>query len=169
MEKFCELMFKPKNLSIPALIHGQTYESVATRRFMEETNKVVVKVGLIIDPILPFLAASPDGFVQNEESLIEVKCPYKIRGENPSTSNLDFLEIDDHGKAKLKRTHKYYFQIQGQLCIAKKELCYFIVYTFVNILVVEVSRDEHFFRDLMLPKLKLFYDNYYIDYIISEM
>ncbi|KAJ8909313.1 hypothetical protein NQ315_008311 [Exocentrus adspersus] len=32
-----------------------------------------------------------------------------------------------NGVVKLKRTHRYYYQIQGQLNIARKQKCYFIV------------------------------------------
>ncbi|TRY78175.1 hypothetical protein TCAL_16683 [Tigriopus californicus] len=69
------------------------------RKFVEDPGKIVRDAGLVIDPAVPFLAASPDGFVENEESLLEVKCPFKIREEMPSINNLDFLHLDSNGKS----------------------------------------------------------------------
>lgn len=41
---------------------------------------------------------------------------------------LNFMNIID-GELKLKTSHDYYYQIQGQLHITERQNCYFVVWT----------------------------------------
>ena len=34
---------------------------------------------------------------------------------------------------KLKKTSKYYYQVQGQLLVTRRNKCYFVVYTFAKL------------------------------------
>jgi len=80
-------------------------------------NKPISPSGLIIDNELPFLAASPDGLI-NEDSLVEIKCPMSIkdisREDAISTKKLKSCEIIN-GQFQLKRTDSYYYQVQEHL------------------------------------------------------
>ena len=71
-----------------------------------------------------FLAASPDGLV-GTEAVVEVKCPLACE-----TTRLDWLAHHDPsfclqpdlvtGGLRLKRSHDYYYQIQGQMHITNR-------------------------------------------------
>ena len=85
--------------------------------------------------------ASPDAVVYDPDNedpfgLAEVKCPYSVRLITPAEacSHKDFcssLETSSTGQhqLKLKRKHKYYSQVQGQMSISKRKWCDFIMFT----------------------------------------
>jgi Zn finger protein HypA/HybF involved in hydrogenase expression len=61
-----------------AMLHGRQYESKALNVFEKKFNLKCKKCGLFVRPDLPYLGASPDGVIDNE-TLVEVKCPYAGR------------------------------------------------------------------------------------------
>ena len=144
-----------------AIRHGRMYEGAALEKFASLTKKKVLKCGLFILPELPFLGASPDGIVAGEDALIEIKCPFKAKGESISPLNCDFLELRD-GQMKLKKTNKYFYQVMGQMKIAKKKSCYFVVYSLKDMIIEQIEYEEDFFQDMMLPQLKEFYERFYV-------
>ena len=172
VKKLCESMYSPPNLNhVPAIRHGQTYESVAVAKFSEVTGKKVRKSGLCIDPDLPFLGASPDGFIEGEDAVIEVKCPYEGRSSKISQGtrkHFSFLEVVD-GKLRLKKNHKYMYQIMGQMRLSKRSYGYFVVFTHKDLHYEVIRYDDDLFKNSMLPKLKSFYDNEYCPYVASVL
>lgn len=84
-----------------------------------------------MDVDLPFLAASPDGLV-GENSIIEIKCPFSIKDFTPQDAHeqkkLKYIDMQKD-ELVLKKTHLYYYQVQGQLHITRRQFCYFIVWT----------------------------------------
>lgn len=94
-------------------------------------NLKVLPAGLFVDFNLPFLAASPDGLIGND-AIIEIKCPYSAKDLSPDDAQkqnkLKFMEIESENLI-LKKNHNYYFQVQGQLHITQRNLCYFVVWT----------------------------------------
>jgi len=76
------------------------------------------------------LAASLDGLIDNA-GIVEIKCPASIKDKTPEEAfenkKLNFMSLKD-GILKLKTTHSYYFQVQGQLKILEKNYCYFVVW-----------------------------------------
>ena len=79
-----------------------------------------------------------------------------------------FLETQASGTA-LKRSHSYFDQVQGQMFVANRSLCDFVVYTHVDMKVVRVDFDLVYCEQSLIPKLKLFYDNYYVKYIAAQL
>ena len=121
-----------------------------------------------MDPDLPFLAATPDGLV-DKDILIEVKCPYTGRKSKIRPGKkFPFLQRRN-GKLALKTSHNYYDQVQGQLLIAKRSVCYFIVYTKVALKRIVVTLDEAYCRDCLVPKLEAFFDKYYVPFLASNL
>lgn len=63
-----------------AIEWGNKYEPVATRVYEQMFNVKIYDAPLLIHHIYPFIGASCDGFIIDEEnkegSLIEIKCPY---------------------------------------------------------------------------------------------
>lgn len=93
--------------------------------------------GLIINPLYPFIAASPDGISCCDccgTRLLEIKFPYIIRNTSPVSD----IAHRDHSycltkgldqKVMLSRKHQYYSQIQCQLLVADMEMCDFVLET----------------------------------------
>ena len=167
MEKFCASLFHPKFFSAPAIVHGRTYEKAALEKFSVDYGKKLTPCGLFIHEQFPFLAATPDSLVEGESSIVEVKCPYSIRDELISSDNLDYLDSTEAG-LHLKKTHKYFYQIMGQLILTKKEKCYFVVFTFNDMHVEEIFVDNSFFFADMLPRLEHFYVTFYRQYVEEQ-
>ena len=140
-------IFKPQSFTSAATTYGINSEARAKESYLTRVNGAHLhRCGLCINPAFSFLGASPDAKVchNGETGIVEVKCPYTARdmtlGE-ACQNIVDFcLEIvDQDGCTVLKRSHKYYVQVQGQLlvsgnpfvillCISKKtcilrELC----------------------------------------------
>ena len=83
------------------------------------------KSGFVVNENYPFLGVSPDAVVhdtqeKNPFGLAEVKCPYSFRNQTPfeaaqSTSFCcELVEKDNTTFLKLKHSHPYYCQVQGQ-------------------------------------------------------
>ncbi|KFM67088.1 hypothetical protein X975_05942, partial [Stegodyphus mimosarum] len=118
-----------KDLSkLPAVSFGSRHESVI-RNFIRSQNECYIlrKVGVVTDPRIPFLCASPDGLLFNKENvqLVEIKCCYNP--ENVELNQLakrpNFCLHNVDGIWKLKTTHAYFYQIQGQLAISNLTEC----------------------------------------------
>lgn len=122
----------PPNLSrVVAIQWGVKNEKHAIKAFADVHGQVS-KVGLFVSKKFPFLGASPDGFWKG--CVVEVKCPYilshcypwEIKGLTAQQKrNLCVEKID--GELRLKRSHKYFWQIQCQLFVTGATRAKFIV------------------------------------------
>jgi len=104
---------------------------MAKRDFEKQYSKKIEPAGLFIHRTLYYLAASPDGLI-GKDSIIEIKCPQSIKEYTPEEAvhnkKLKYL-IFNNGKLILKKNNCYYYQVQGQLNITQRTLCYFVVWT----------------------------------------
>ena len=87
--KLAKSLTQIKQIKTSPIIHGQKHKSIAIKRFMRNEKKNVQTSGLAVCKEYPFLAASPDGIISDEE-LVEVKCPYVNRNQNIS---LDYSSL----------------------------------------------------------------------------
>lgn len=76
--------------------------------------------------------------------------------EAVANKRLRFFEIQD-GKLKLKKYDTYMYQVQGQLNVTKRDICYFIVWTPKGVSVEVIHENTFFWEKEMLPKLQQFY------------
>lgn len=129
----------------------------------------VTSCGLFINPNYPFLGASPDGLI-GADAIVEVKCTFAAREMNIKPGKMfPFLMNNDDGEIVVNPRHKFFAQIQGQLAISQRLRCYFVVYTFKQVSVTEVTFDEQVWNDSMLPKLQYFYEKHYCPYVASQL
>lgn len=141
---------------------GQIHEEVAVKQFEES---------LWLDEC-GFLGASPDGLVNNE-SIVEIKCPYKYKDKEiveELANNRDksyILYYDENTQTlMINKNHDYYHQIQGQLAITGRKLCYLAIWTPKLLLVEPVELDEGWKANL--DKLKSFYLNTYLKHVLKD-
>ena len=108
---------------------------------------------LAIDQKDPCLACSPDNFVAyltGELGLVEYKCLYKAAKENLTPEQAavqlkDFCSaLNSGGKLELKRTHLYYYQVQGSLAITGNQWCHFVLWTPMGISIETIQADPAF-------------------------
>ena len=83
--------------------------------------------GLVIHPSTPWLASSLDGIVFDPNEypqfgLVEFKCP-----NVHNFMDCKYLKMEG-GSPQLKKSHSYYWQVQGQLLITGMQWCDFVVW-----------------------------------------
>ena len=127
----------------------------------------VTNCGLFVSLQNPWLAATPDGIVQdlsehpNSIGLLEIKNPYSKKSMTiseacSSGSSFCLQQEKEETAFKLKRKHEYFYQIQCQLYCVNKDWCDFVVRTEKDLHVERVYQDREWWSE-QLPKLKLFY------------
>ena len=140
-------------------------EYVTYRRRNGHPDLEVDQCGLFISEHNSWLAATPDGKVQDSSDkshpsgLVEIKNPFSVRDKNLSEAckiSSFCLEINKQNQRQLKRRHDYYFQIQCQLYCVDKQWCDFVVRTNTDMHVECIYRDCKWWG-LQLAKLRKFY------------
>ncbi|KAJ8271609.1 hypothetical protein COCON_G00104680 [Conger conger] len=158
-------LIEPRSLEhVPAIKWGIQNEEKARKAFEEEKQVVVQDSGLWLSKS-GVLGASPDGLVGSTE-LVEIKCPYSARDMTieEAVSELDYFFLEKVGEDyQLRQNHDYWHQIQGQIHIAGRDVCYFVVWTTKDRVIVPIKRDkewqpnlqllENFYESKLLPKL----------------
>ncbi|XP_023338397.1 uncharacterized protein LOC111709047 [Eurytemora carolleeae] len=165
------ILYPDKLDNLQAIKYGRMNEAEA----ISELNSIleqeglgeVEECGIFVDIWKGFLAASPDGLV-GKDGLVEVKCPIRCS----EISVLELARIDstfclkevEEGRLELKRNHNYYYQIQGQLHIAERSVCYFLVWSphGSHMETIEYDQEfweeceeilENFYRNCLLPEI----------------
>ena len=147
-------LLNTKPFNSRATQHGKSYEGVAIKKYEAMMGTPVERCGLAVCQDYPFLGASPDSLVGGD-ICVEIKCPYSVRSLNVTKENMPFLN-----EKGLKKSHDYYYQVQGQLLCTNRSICHFCIFTFADFRVFEIERDDDFIAD-MVDKLKAFYVNHF--------
>lgn len=66
------------------------------------------------------------------------------------------LKVAEDGTFFLQKTHNFYYQIQGQLAITKRDLCDLFIWCPADSVTVRIDRNFTFWTNLV-PKLNFFY------------
>ena len=74
-----------------------------------------------------------------------------------------FLTKSEDGRFELKRDHAYWHQVQGEIYLTNRNICYFVVWTTKETVVIKVIKDlqwgsnlqllKQFYKSNILPKL----------------
>lgn len=125
----------------PHMKRGLDMEAGALKDYATLKNLNLRKCGLVIHPDAPWLGASPDGLVYDplerpSFGLVEMKCPNAL-----NYVDCRYLRVD-HGTYKLKESHAYYWQVQGQLLMTGMEWCDFVVCAHDDMFVQRIYRDN---------------------------
>jgi hypothetical protein len=152
---------------------GQQHEVDAIRAY-----KKSLKPGLFVEEAwiflssCGFLGASPDGVVcsgKRSIRLIGIASNVHIehvRAQYAICSNDAFCcSLDSNLRPRLKDTHEYYYQIQGQMAIAKIHVCDFIIWTPNEFTVETITFNEIFWKEKCYTYLK----NFYFNLVLSEI
>jgi hypothetical protein len=152
---------------VKAIQWGIAHEQDGIDTFVETMGEQVQKSGLWLD-VSGMLGASPDGLV-GDDAVIEVKCPYSQRNITVQEAAMakDFYIDQTHdGSFDLQKTHPYWHQIQGQLYFTGRRLCYLVVWTTQQTMIIEIDKDPEW--GVNIAKLEEFYTNHMIPKLISD-
>ena len=125
----------PCQNALPSIRWGRANEDKAANVFFKQIVKAhesprLHSSGLFVYPQMPFIAASPDRILSCKccpRYGVEIKCPYTLRNRSfeDAWKDLGFIK-EVEGKRQLKRNHKYYAQVQGQMGCAGYEKSFFV-------------------------------------------
>ena len=181
-EAMVKSLFANKDLSkVRAIAHGKAKERVACSIFARNMQKVtktftVFDAGLCINP---YLGASPDGKIYDPLAhpcygLLEIKCPFSKRADTLEQASADptfYLEkIGESFFLKKGQSSGYYEQVQGQMAITGMKWCDFCVFlSETNEMCVDrIPFDDIYWSTQLLPKLKEFYLDYALKYLVEH-
>ena len=145
--------------------HGLQNESKARNAYCSKTGFVTRTCGLVVNPSLPWLGASPDGVVEDPSmkylGLLEIKCPFTHRFSTVEKACSDpvFFAMITDDKVALKREHKYYYQIQGQMALCQVSWCDFVIFTLQNFTIERIPFNNEFWNKIQ-PQLTEFFFKY---------
>lgn len=126
---------------------GQTHEQEAKEAFEYDIGRTVQDATFVVHPTMPWLGASPDGYV-GDYGVFECKCPFGLR---------------DHGRPvpfkSIQEQPHYYAQMQIQMLVTGRKHCFFWQWTKhdENLTMVDFDQD---WIDANLPKLEAFYQEF---------
>ncbi|CAN8002839.1 unnamed protein product, partial [Ixodes pacificus] len=134
---------------VRAVKHGVTHEPHAVRNYERALrcrghSIQTTCCGIMVDPSLPWLGASPDRLVYDPKEpvphgVLEVKCPYTMYHSADPDSQTFYMVKDDSGTYRLRRDHNYYYQLLGQMALSGLMWGDFVVYC-KKFLIVERIR-----------------------------
>lgn len=145
-----------------AMKFGMDHENQACKKYEDlHPNCILFLVGLVVNPGLPFMGASPDRVVYDSElmefGLVEVKvaasCWNLTLEEAKKLKKLPYLKKVAGGALKLDRKSDYYCQVQGQMALCGLNFCDFMVDLNVDHYFERVVFDREHWLNVMLPKL----------------
>lgn len=166
----------PSASTTSAMVYGRMNEPKAIAGLQEKLAEDGIEVtirpcGLFIDRHLEYLAASPDGVI-DDTTIVEVKCPPTATNYHPEDALQQRVTaihkyFDARDRSKMNPSHHYYYQVQGQLHITESTICYFAVWTPLGVKYVKVLRDDDFWSQKMEPYLTRFYQECLIPEIVD--
>lgn len=162
------------NPNIKSLKYGREMEPAARDAYMsfiKSDHKDVASrtCGIFIDPVRPYLAASPDLLISCSccgSGVAEFKCPLIPKCDiccGLCTCKLPSClhYVDD--LLVMKHHHAYFAQIQGQMAITGRLYCDFFVYTVNGHFHERVLFDDSYYKDLLCDL-----DKFFKCYIVHE-
>ncbi|KAK4885719.1 hypothetical protein RN001_001990 [Aquatica leii] len=156
------LLYSSPNLITSAILYGKLNEKEAIA-YETKTKKTVTTCGFFVLKVYPYLEASPDGLLLEDNGFIEVKCLYSIKDKKIRQAIQEKAKNicvkNENNVLQLKNNHFYYYQIQGQLNILNRQYCDLILYTNCDLEIIRIEKDEQLWNN-MLEKLKHFFINY---------
>lgn len=159
--------------------HGIRYEDVArneyVKRMREQHHKnfKVSPCGLILSNTYPHIGASPDGIWSCDccgSGILEIKCPYNAKDKHISSyckERNSPIELLNDGSMKLKVDHEYYYQVQMQLFVSSLKMAHFVVWTNVDLVIINIHADQLFWST-NYPKTIIFFKNVILPEMIGQ-
>lgn len=156
--------------------YGEKNEKIARKMYEKfshccKSKHQVSTTGLHIHKECILIRASPDGLIKCRkcgEGTLEIKCVFKenlrhLTGAQIAQLGTYALFMNTENQPSLKKTSKWYAQVQTAMAVTGREWCDFVLYTdpepSPELTVLRVKFD-HFFWENMKDKAMTFYMDY---------
>lgn len=120
-----------------AIVWGLSHEHCALKDYCALLGcdpATFLKCGTLIDEERKYISATPDAIEKDKRVIVEIKCPYSVRNEQPE-------KVSYLAGGKLHRNHAYYVQVQLQMHVTKVHTCDFVVWTLKGIYIESIAYD----------------------------
>jgi hypothetical protein len=154
---------------------GNQHEDIARGAFLEQErtrhrNVQVFASGLLVDHANPFLAVSSDGIVACDccpRRVLEIKCPFKHRNNSLTVAAQEDNSfcLDKH--IQLKKSHRYFTQVQLQMFVHNLKKCQFFVYTCVDSVCIDIEFDFEFCKKLV-DRCRMFFFQHVLPELLTR-
>ena len=143
-DKYAQSQQQMKSISVARLEHGRKYESTAVKAYCKKTGNGVTTSGLVVCSERPYLLSR-----WHCATIIEIKCPFASRDKPKTPVTVPYLGLAQNGKLFLNINHDYMYQVQGDMHITKRTLCRMVIFTLVDLVIVDVPYDDTFVNDML--------------------
>ncbi|XP_077863929.1 uncharacterized protein LOC144348482 [Saccoglossus kowalevskii] len=163
------IMGTSPSFSSAATEYGKKHENVARHMYEEQMRHSHIAfncetTGLHVSSNEPFLGASPDGIASckcHGQRLVEIKCTFKHR--NVQAADIPTVDPSYHFQSqdeilKLKRSSKWFFQIQFQMGILAINNCDLVIFTKCGIEILNITFEDTVFAELKEKATHIFCD-----------
>ena len=169
---FVQKKLHPKPLNTAAVQYGRAHEQDAISSYLDyyHSRGVAIKLkqcGLVVDALLPWLAASPDGMVMDPnhgEGCLEVKCPLScqtIPVEEACRKITAFCLLEQDGVMSLSKSHSYFYQIQTHIHVTKCRWCDFVVWSpHGSPFIQRIEYDAAFMKGAISKAQKFYFEQF---------
>ncbi|WAR11391.1 LOW QUALITY PROTEIN: hypothetical protein MAR_025571 [Mya arenaria] len=127
--------------------------TIARAWYERVSGHKVRKSGIVVSLTEPYIAASPDGII-DERTFAEIKCPTRPLEDLISSGKYDVLLED--GQPKLSPKGKKWLLLPIAMFCTESTLCKFVVWTAEKQCVVDVQYSKDFIKGI-LPRICDFY------------
>ena len=164
------------SLNTTAVVYGREHEKDAIDSNVDYQVKrgvavEVRKCGLVVDPLLPWPAASPDAIVSDltliecDQGCLEVKCPFSYEkisiSEACRTVAAFCLVMERDGNVCLLKSHAYFYQIQTQMHVTRLQWCDFVVWSPLHQPFVQwIKYDADFMKSAISTAEKFYFKQF---------
>ncbi|XP_076549399.1 uncharacterized protein LOC117605294 [Osmia lignaria lignaria] len=171
----CAAMVKnilyPPSVDTATMKYGRDKEHIARKDVANAMKTRIRTCGLFIDRDIPYLGASPDGFIE-DDGLLELKCPQSAE----NLTAIDAIEtirhlrniFDKRDIQEMNSKHQYFYRVQGQLHVTQRKYCIFAIWTPKSIHMIHVNRADAFWTNHMEPFLTRFYEECMLPEILDS-
>ena len=169
VESLVNEMLNPVRIETAATRYGKDNESVAKEQYQHLFKYSVKNVGVIVSKSQPWLCASLDGFVvqnNNISKIVEFKCPYSCRNVPivdyvAKKCNVIYLQFEGD-IVQLKKSAMYYTQCQSQMYVSGVDTCDLFIYSPVEngSFCLVVHRNETFIKQVIMKCEHFYFKNY---------
>lgn len=141
--------------SIDRMNHGIKYEDTARKWYTSVTGNTIIPSYFAVPKSDYRLGAEHDGFVDNSDGIIEIKCPAKMYQSIINKQNAQKICNEELNYSHIPESH--YDQMQMELEIFDKNWCDYIVYsTSENIVHLERVYRNNYHWKVMYEKIEIF-------------
>lgn len=166
------------------MLYGIKEEPNARKIYSEFKGNKIKESGIWVNKNYPWLGASPDGLIINEQNIvigiIEIKCLKMLRErtvheliDQYNSKKLKIgnqcFKIEDN-KISLKKSHQYYYQVQQQLLVTGLGFCDFVLHSPVGQPFIERVFPDQEIQNNIKKNTLLFWENVLIpEYFLMKI